>query len=195
MGDSEIARLCRQIYQKHQRVIDLIYEHRPEPSAAIRNLLVRLIRDADGLLFKHSFKNLYVFFCPQAWEVPSLSIGNDRDGFFRFVFHNLPDELTLFLETSLGGEVTRRKLYEMALKHESLFESPVDPDTSKYPKLYHRTFLAPVFYEEATDSEREEEIRKHWTEFLEEDLPQIDAALRNERWMWPQYSETDSTIE
>lgn len=38
VGDSEIARLSRQIYQKHQRAIDLIYQHR-RSSARIRPML------------------------------------------------------------------------------------------------------------------------------------------------------------
>ena len=30
MSDSEIAELCRQIYRRHQRALDLIFEHRPD---------------------------------------------------------------------------------------------------------------------------------------------------------------------
>lgn len=30
VGDSDIAELCRRIYQRHRRALDLIYEHRPD---------------------------------------------------------------------------------------------------------------------------------------------------------------------
>jgi len=41
-----------------------------------------------------------------------------------------------------------------------------------------------VSYSEATDAEREVEIRKNWDDFLENELLQIDAALKQERWIW-----------
>lgn len=41
VGDSEIAKLAQQIYRKHQRAIDLIYEHRPDPQRATRDVLIR----------------------------------------------------------------------------------------------------------------------------------------------------------
>jgi len=37
--------------------------------------------------------------------------------------------------------------------------------------LYARTFLKRRYYEEASDSDREKEIRRHWGEFLKHDLP------------------------
>ena len=35
-----------------------------------------------------------------------------------------------------------------------------------------------------TQAEREEEIRRQWEMFLDEDLPRIDAALKREAWVW-----------
>jgi hypothetical protein len=100
VGDSEIAKLCHQIYQKHKRALDLIYEHRPDPQGATRDLLVDLIRNTAGLTYKGRFRNTYMYFYPKEWDVPALHIGNDSHGFLRFVFHNYSDELVLFLETS-----------------------------------------------------------------------------------------------
>ena len=47
--DSRVAELCRQIYQKHKRALDLIYEHRPDVQAEIRNLLEVLIEGGPSL--------------------------------------------------------------------------------------------------------------------------------------------------
>lgn len=106
----------------------------------------------------------------------------------RFVFHNQPrggsGELTLFLEMGSGDESVRRKLFEMGQKNEKLFNYLIDPDTNDTPKLYRRTFLHSRFFEEATDEVREEEIRRHWTEFIDKDLPCIEAALERESWVW-----------
>ncbi len=192
LSNSDVARLCRQIYQKHKKALDLIYEHRPNVKVETRDLLVEIIDDTEGLVYKGSYRSDYVFFRPARWDdVPALNAGNNTHGLLRFVFHNFPGRLDLFLETSRGDEGTRRRLYEMGQKDESLFNDLEDPETDDYPKLYRRTFLTPRFSEDATDLEREEEIRRHWTEFLGEDLPRIDAVLKEERWIW----ESDESSE
>jgi hypothetical protein len=185
VADPEIINLCRDMYRKHQRAFDLVYKYRPEPPPTVRRLLAQLINNTDELVFLGNYTNLYIYFHPQAWgEAPALNIGKDRHHFFRFVFHNYPDQLVLFLETSLGEEATRRRLYEMGQKDKSLFSDLEDPDTEDYPKLYKRIFLTPEHYEKCSDSEREQEIRRQWSTFLDKDLPQIEAALKKETWIW-----------
>jgi hypothetical protein len=46
VSDSEIAELCRKIYSKHQRALDLIFEHRPDLQLEIANKLKEIIEDA-----------------------------------------------------------------------------------------------------------------------------------------------------
>jgi hypothetical protein len=185
VADPEIINLSRDMYRKHQRAFDLVYKYRPESPPTVRRLLARLINNTDGLVFLGNYTNLYVYFHPQAWgEAPALNTGKDRHHFFRFVFHNYPDQLVLVLEASLGDEATRRRLYEMGQKDTSLFSDLEDPDTEDYPKLYKRIFLTPEHYEKCPDSEREQEIRRQWSTFLDKDLPQIEAALKKETWIW-----------
>ncbi|MGI8911979.1 MAG: PD-(D/E)XK nuclease family protein [Rubrobacteraceae bacterium] len=63
VGDSEIARLSQQIYQKHQRAIDLIYEHRFAQREAIRKLLTKLIKEAPDL----SYNTRYTHYPAGEW--------------------------------------------------------------------------------------------------------------------------------
>ncbi len=204
VGDSEIARLSRQIYEKHRRAINLIYQHRPEPGQGhredrdrlrneARKLLERLINDAPQLTYKGGSGNPYVFFYPDEWNVPSLNANSsDQTGFLRFVFHNHVNRLTLLLVANTGDHGTRQKLYEMCLKHEPLFEKPESPEDNEKPKFYSRTFLRPEFCETATDAEREAEIRNNWADFLENDLSRIQDALKQEGWIW---ESSDNEIE
>jgi hypothetical protein len=196
VGDSDVARLCRQIYQEHKRALDLIYEHRPDPKVETRELLTELVGNTEGLIYKGRHKNDLLFFRPLEWdEVSAFNAGTARSGFFRFVFHSRPDRLDLFLETSPGDEEVRRRLYEMGQKDESLFNYLEDPETDSYPKLYRRTFLTTRFSEDATDTDREEEIHRHWAEFLGEDLPRIEAALKKERWIWESDEPPDQLMD
>jgi hypothetical protein len=72
------------------------------------------------------------------------------------VFHNHFDQLVLYLETSLRDAATRRKLYELGSKNESLFNELEDPATEDYPNLYSRTFLTPEHQEKYSEGEREQ---------------------------------------
>jgi hypothetical protein len=188
VGGSEVTKLCQQIYQRHKRALDLIYEHRPDPQGAVRDTLIRLIKYTEGLAYLGKSRNEYIYFRPQHWEGSALALGDDPRGFFRFVFHNYsvyhPEELILYLEMSTGDETNRRRLYEMGQKDESLFNDLVDPGTDRNPKLYSRIFLTPELSGELSDRERELEIRERWDEFLEQDLPRIETALKKERWIW-----------
>lgn len=185
LSDSDVARLSRLIYQKHKRALDLIYEHRPNPQVEIGDLLARLIGDTDGVVRRGRSVKPYLYFRLSEWDAPgALNAGKDRMGFVRFVFVNHPDSLALYLRTSLGDEEIRRRFYEMGHKDEALFNDLADPQISSYPNLYHRTFLRSEFYEDVSDTDCEEEFRRHWSEFIEVDLPRIRAALAEEEWIW-----------
>jgi PD-(D/E)XK nuclease superfamily len=175
--DPEITRLCRSIYRKHKKALDLIYETSIGSQAVDRTVLTDLVKSNEGLSFIGENKT-YLWFHSVEWEAPAL------DGLLRFVFHRRPDSLELFLESSPGDERVRRKLFEMGHRDLSLFNCLEDPDTGKYPKLYRRTFLDPDRHKDPSEGDSTEEIRKQWAEFLDEDLPRIDAALKEERWIW-----------
>jgi hypothetical protein len=46
VSDSEIAELCQKIYQKHQKALDLIFEHRPDLQSKLAETLKEMILKA-----------------------------------------------------------------------------------------------------------------------------------------------------
>ena len=74
MSDSEIAELCRRIYQKHRRALDLIFEHRPDRQAEIRDFVEQLIGETPRLILDRSSKT-EIRFLPEEWDVPALRQG------------------------------------------------------------------------------------------------------------------------
>jgi len=59
--DSEIADLCRQIYRRHQRALDLIFEHRPDRLAEVQAILLDLVASRDDLILDTSAKQVVRF--------------------------------------------------------------------------------------------------------------------------------------
>jgi hypothetical protein len=191
VGDSEIARLCQRLYQEHQRAFDLVFQHRFATQETIRRTLVRLIGQTPGLIHDGGWINYpsegYVDFAVQEWDVPQLLVGSRRDRgnrILEFVFGNYPDYLLLDLQIRPGDEATRRKLFEMAHANRDVFDFARD-SLSDYANIFRRTILSSSFYEDGVqDKDREQEIRRQWVEFIERDLPQIEAALKKETWIW-----------
>jgi len=101
----------------------------------------------------------------------------------------LPDRLDLYLSICPGDEETRTRLFNTARDNPTVFQNSSDSLEGETP-IFLRTILEPEFHEDATDAEREAEIRKNWADFLENDLPRIDDALKQERWIW-ESSDTD----
>ena len=80
VSDSEIADLCRRIYQRHQRALDLIFEHRPDQQAAIRDALAAMIQRTPGLLLDRTAKTM-VNFLPVEWDSLSSGTASSDDSY------------------------------------------------------------------------------------------------------------------
>lgn len=65
--DSEIQRICEQIYQTHRKALDVLFEYRPDRRSEIRDYLISLIDAHPNLVKDHCTKG-YVRFLPQAWD-------------------------------------------------------------------------------------------------------------------------------
>ncbi|MBV8859533.1 MAG: PD-(D/E)XK nuclease family protein [Acidobacteria bacterium] len=186
VSESEIADLCRRIYRNHRKALDLIYEYRTDRQAEIRELLEKTIAETPGLLTDHCSKS-YVRFLPRAWDVPALKEGKGWTPSGRvllFEFYNAPDRLILNLHIGPGPDEVRQRLFDMARTHQSLFRKTAKSLNQKWNVIYGRTFLTPKDYEEETFEQLEKQIRKHWAEFMADDLPKIAGVVRDEGWIW-----------
>ena len=67
VSDSDVAELCRSIYHKHRQALDLIFEHRPNQQAQIREYVKTLISKQPGLT-SPSYGKVWVNFNLQEWE-------------------------------------------------------------------------------------------------------------------------------
>ncbi len=187
VGESEITRLCRRIYGKHQRAFDLIYEHRLSRQKAIRNIIKLLIEQKQGLLLDHT-QERYTGFAIQEWEVPILINGREasRPGrMLLFQFDTWVDTLPLSLFIGPGSEQVRQKLVEVATAHQPPFlvddsQSP----SSEWVKVFERDFLTTEFYEDASADELAEKILQSWSDFLKNELPALHAVLEKQTWIW-----------
>jgi hypothetical protein len=185
LSESEIAELCRKIYRKHQRALDLIYEYRPDQQADIQTILESLIQTQPELRLDHCSK-AYVRFIPQKWDVPIMLQGKGWTNSGRillFEFNNGPTKLRLSLIIGPGPEETRQQLFEAALENR-LFKPPFRNLMKKFNTIYTSDWLTSKLFNDASIDELELEIKKKWKHFLEHDLPLIQEFLDKQSWIW-----------
>ena len=188
MSESEITKLCRCIYRKHQRALDMIYEHRPDLQEEIRILLEDLVKEADGLTLAHSTKT-YIRFFPPEWDVPALKInetGSSSEQLLLFYFKNEQNRLRLRLVIGSGETEVVHRLFEMA--DEKASSTPLQTFYKEPNQKQNTIFLKPILesnqYEDVSVDELEQKIRKAWEVFLERELPAIKIALKEQDWIW-----------
>jgi hypothetical protein len=185
VSESEIAELCRRIYRKHQRALDLIYEHRPDQQAAVRELIEGLVRETPSLVLDHCSKS-YIRFAAQEWDVPTLLSGEgwtESGRILLFEFMNSPNRLKLGLHIGPGPDHIRQKLFDMAQKHPPLFRTQSKSLNRQFNVIYGKSFLIPKDYEDSNIEQLTKELRKHWSEFEGNDLPRMLAAVGDESWI------------
>jgi hypothetical protein len=186
VSDSEIVELCRRIYRKHQKALDLIFEHRPDKQAETRELLEKIVRETPGLIFDHCSKS-YVRFLPESWDsIPQLKAGSGWTSSGRmllFEFENLSNALTLRLHIGPGPDETRQKLFDVARTHQPPLKPASRTLNQQWNSVYSRSFLKAKDYEDADDEQLEKDIRKRWVEFTNNDLPKIIEVVKEEKWI------------
>ncbi len=184
VGESEITKLCRRIYARHQRAFDMIYEHRLSRQKVIRNVTKLLIEQRQGLILDHS-QERYTGFAVQEWEVPTLldSKTESRTGrVLIFEFDTWLDTLPLTLYIGPTNEKHRQKLLDLAKSNQPPFQvAEVLSPTSHWVSIFERTFLTPEHYENASSDELADRIVQNWTEFLKNDLPTMNAVLKKHK--------------
>jgi hypothetical protein len=182
VGESDLEKLCQQIYRKHQRALDLIYEYRPDQQAVLKEFLCELISSDPKMELDRTSK-AYIHFIPKRWDAAVIRKGQGwtRSGrIWLFQFANLQDSLKLFFVLGPGDEAVRQRLFSAISLHEPPFKRSFKSLGRLYSTVYSRNFLTKNNYQEKTTEELQDEIRRRWIEFTDHDLPKMDEVLVKE---------------
>ena len=185
VSDSDVAELCRSIYQKHRQALDLIFEHRPDQQAQIGQFVKSLVLNNPSMKFYSEGKS-YVNFSLKEWDA-SLKYRHTADNSALFpylTFENPRDGLaiSLWVGPGDGDHDDRLKVLEMARKK---FLTGVS--RSLRGATWSR--VSTVRMLQARDLEKAQEeiealISEKWAEYLRDELPRIVQAVRDEKWLW-----------
>lgn len=177
--DSEIADLCRQIYAKHQRAIDLILEHRPGDRETRNAFIEDLIAQTDGIIEDEHSKS-GVRFLPQAWDLPEL---RQSEGFtttgriLLFEFTSRQKSLNLALVVGPGDPEVRNTVIEAGRAAGHPFRPSAKPGPVWAP-LYSAPVLKERDFDQLSIEEQQDRIRRFWGQFTSVTLPAMISSLQ-----------------
>jgi hypothetical protein len=181
MSESRIADLCQRIYRKHQRALDLIFEHRPDLQSALSELSRELVEATPVLTLEQTAKASTRFRLDEWDAVPQLLQGTSpTDRLLFFYMYSGPEILELKLYLGIGP----RHLQE-AILNLMVAEQMLNPGAAKVGKSWKTlakwTFLKTAAYQTLSREEMEDQVRERWHRFLETDLPKIRERLSVEK--------------
>ena len=177
VSDSEIAELCQRIYRRHQKALDLIYEHRPDMQLAIFEFFVEMLQQREGIELDHSTKTA-VRFHPAAWDdLPALNVSDGKKTWPLLIFEirNDPTQVRLRLFMTPGPNHRRQTLFDLA-KQNSILRRAKNL-APQYHILYTADLLKKQDMDEATMDDLTPKIDQRWRQFLDYDLHQINDTL------------------
>jgi len=186
VGESELEKLCQQIYRKHQRALDLIYEYRPDIQSEIKDYLVELI-EANPLLTVDHVTKTGIYFLPKKWDIPHLQVGQGwtpSGRLFLFLFNNQQDFLKLSLILGPGDEEVRIKLFEVISQNEPPFKRAFKKIGKKWSNVYTRNILTKNNYQDNSAEDLFPEIKRRFKEFMEHEYPKIVKIIDDEIAGW-----------
>lgn len=176
--DSEIARLCQQIYRNHQRALDLILEHRPDDQAVMRDFLVNLISARGDLVLQNVSKRRVHFTIPDwdRWLAPTGDQWRPDGQLLYFQFRNEPTKVNIELVVGPGPQELRDLLISAARTTGSPLKA-TSRSTTTWMIIFNLNVLAARDFETAGLDDLKDRVGKRWLEFLDHGLPVIREKL------------------
>jgi hypothetical protein len=177
VGNSEVERICREIYKKHKPALDLIFQYKPDIQLEISEHLQKKIISTDRIISDGPSGKVYIRFTNEYFDN---LIEKNSDGWTKshrillFEFQNYEDRLNLHLIIGPGPDDLRNKIFDICYKDPSLFRPTQKILATKWQTVYQKKFLIKKDYENfSTMDDLEKTIGKKWDDFLSNDLPKI----------------------
>ncbi|AKG75374.1 hypothetical protein AAT16_12545 [Salinicoccus halodurans] len=179
VGDNELEKICVDIYSKHKRALDLIFEYKPDIYKGIHDKLLEIIDSHPDLIADHSNKQCIRFTTKRLDEhVAKTSEGWTESGrILLFEFINFKDKLFLKLVIGPGDSEHRERLHKTALDHPSTFKRL----SKRLSPQYCSMFLTDIYkHDEGRENDHlqvMQEIETKTKSFLKNKIEEIEAVF------------------
>ncbi|BAY97520.1 hypothetical protein NIES37_14620 [Tolypothrix tenuis PCC 7101] len=170
MNNSEVAELCRKIYFKHKKALDLIFEHRPDLQSEIVTKVYDLLsRDIEKQKFTVIlFKSKSIGVDVKEWKNSNLPL--------YFYLDNNLEYFGIQLGISAGETSIREKLHKFSLSSQTIFKKNTRW-SERWITIYQKDILNSTDYKDANVEDLMQKIHNSWDNFIKDDFVKIEKII------------------
>ncbi|MBY8909186.1 PD-(D/E)XK nuclease family protein [Salinicoccus roseus] len=182
VGDNELEKICQDIYFKHKKALDLIFEYRPDAQSDISAMLKEMIEADENLIMDDSNK-VMIRFTTKALD---RKISNEGKGWTSsgriplFEFQNTGRALRIKLIIGPGEAEIRRNLYQITADHPGLFKGRNRRLTSSYTAIYLKNIIEYDMAYEDYHEKMFKDIRSRVEKFFDNELKALEQKIMEE---------------
>lgn len=178
MENSEIQEICKKIYKKHKKALDLIFEYKPDLLMEINECLTEIIKNDSDLILDFSSKSYIRFITKKLDFIPRKGEGwTKSERILLFEFKNNLNGIALYLIIGPGPKEIRENLYEIAKKSPKLFNVANRKFTTQWYSIYKKPIIKANNYEDKDILEIRERIKEKIENFKINDLVKIEKEI------------------
>lgn len=179
LEDSKIQEICKSIYKKHKKALDLIFEYKPDLLMEIKEYLESLIESDNDLICDFSSKAYIRFISKNLDFIPKEGKGWTKSNkILLFEIKNYYDGVSLYLIIGPGPVEIREKINNIAKENTKLFNTANRKFTKKWFSIYKKKWISKKNFEDLDITEVRKIIGKKFDSFKKEDLPRIEEEIK-----------------
>ncbi|PNZ43337.1 PD-(D/E)XK nuclease family protein [Staphylococcus simulans] len=181
VGDEALEKICGEIYAKHKRALDLIYEYKPDTLSEISKMLQTYIPEHENLILDQSSKG-YIRFTTKNLEriMPKNNTEipwTDSGRILLFEIKNNSHFTGVTLLIGPGENEVRTDMLNIALQHSKVFKVFRKKLTRKHHTIYSKNFYTHSNEGVMSHEEVLEKVKQAFDKFLKSDLNKLEEKL------------------
>ena len=182
MENSEIQEICKKIYKKHKKALDLIFEYRPDKILDTHDFIIDIIRKQGDVILDSESKK-FIRFIPESLDF----IKKDGDGWTKskrillFEIYNDLNGINLYLIIGPGPQGIRDKIYDISRGNKLINFNVNRKLTPRWFAIYRKNILRAKEFEINDGEDLRKLIGERLNNIFAEEIPRIVNVFKNQK--------------
>ncbi|WP_234978376.1 PDDEXK-like family protein [Bacillus tuaregi] len=181
VGDKELEKICREIYYKHQKALDLIFEYKPDIYSEIAETITDKLINLPNIILDVSGKT-YIRFTTSKLDSIITAKGSGWTNTKRillFEVQNRTEKVVLKLIIGPGKPSTRDRLFDISTQHKDKFIGRSIKLRTQYTQIFSKELISKSFFEQNDVSSIKEKLIFELKQFLNKNLIELEEIILN----------------
>ena len=182
MENSEIQEICKKIYKKHKKALDLIFEYKPDKILENHDFIIDVIRKRSEIILDSESKK-FIRFIPKSLDF----IKKDGDGWTKskrillFEIYNDSNGINLYLIIGPGPKEIRNKIYHISRDNKLINFNVNRKLTPRWFAIYKKNILRAKEFENNDREDLKRLIGERLNDILTKEITRIVNIFKNQK--------------